>query len=175
MQRAPWQGPPPGAQGWGHPHAGAPHGSPHATPTVARVPLLPGERVLYFHKPPQGANRLWYILGGIVTLPMLIGFYLLYVAIDYEARANHYWVITNQRIFTANARGGVLEAIGIGEISNLVHRRGSGTNSLIVHSPRKFISFRMQEKHDLSRLKPMLENLRDPRYLHQAPSVPFEA
>ena len=120
MHQGPWQGQPQGGNGWGH-HTLArrmdhPTGAT-AAPTVARVPLLPGERVLYFHKPHQGASRLWYILGGIVTLP-IIGFYLLYVAIYYEAKASHYWVITNQRIFTANARGGILEAIRHSQITN---------------------------------------------------------
>ncbi len=143
-------------------------------PTVARVPLLPGERVLYFHKPDQGMTRIWYILVGVLLIPVLLGIYLLYVGIFFEEKSSHYWVITTHRLFTANARGKILEQVGIPEITNLVHRRGSGTNSLIVHSRHQFITFRMDEKHDIARLKPMLENLRNPHFLQQAPSVPFE-
>lgn len=148
--------------------------APMPAPSVARVPLMPGERVLYFRKPDLGMARIWYFLGGIVLLPVLVGVYLLYVGICFEEKANHYWVVTNMRIFTVNARGKILEQIGVPEITDLVHRVGAGTNSLIVHSQRQFIMFRMQEQHDIPRLKPLLGNLKNPHFVQQAPAVPFE-
>lgn len=176
--------------GWhGHPSAGGaygsqpmapsgmmpPYGSPQSSPTVARVPLMPGERVLYFKKPDLGMARVWYVIGGIVLLPMLLGIYLLYVAIFFEEKASHYWVITTLRLFTANARGGVLEQVVVQEISDVVHRVGGGKNQLVVHSPRSFITFRQEEQHAIQQLKPLLQSLRDPRFLQQAPAVPYEA
>jgi hypothetical protein len=143
--------------------------------TVAGIQLRPGERVLYFWKPNRTADRAWTFVGGIVLLPLLIGIYLLYVGFTYADTSNHYWVITNQRIFTVNANARVRDEIGIHEITRLVHRRGDGKNSLIVHSSRAFISFRVQERHDIERLKPFLENLRNPAFLDRVPSVPFEA
>lgn len=167
-----WQNPPPhGGPQWGHAMPGP---APMHAPTVARVPLMPGERVLYFRKPDQGMARIWYFIGGLVLLPVLLGIYLFYVGICFEEKENHYWVVTNLRVFTVNARGKILEQIGVPEITNLVHRVGAGTNSLILHSQRQFISFRMQEQHDIPRLKPLLENLRNPHFLQQAPQAAFE-
>lgn len=151
-----------------------PHGLVPQGPTVARVPLMPGERVLYFKKPDQGMARAWYVIGGLVLLLMLIGIYLLYVAVFFEEKTTHYWVITNRRLFTVNARGGVLEQVGIHEISDIVHRVGGGKNQLVVHSARSFITFRHEEQHPIQQLKPLLQSLRDPRFLEQAPGVTYE-
>ena len=143
--------------------------------TVAGIQLQPGERVLYFWKPNKGADRFWTFVGGVVLLPLLIGIYLLYVGFNYGDKSDHYWVITNQRIFTANANGRIMKQVGIGEITRLVHRRGAGTNTVSVHGPRSFIMFRREERHDIAMLKPLLENLRNPAFLDRAPTVPFEA
>ncbi|MBX3207325.1 MAG: hypothetical protein KF764_19920 [Labilithrix sp.] len=167
-----WQSPPPAAPQWGYPAPGG-HG-PMQGSTVARVPLMPGERVIYFRKPDQGMARLGYILAGVVLLPVLLGIYLLYLGIFYEEKTNHYYVVTTLRIFTVNARGTILEQIGIPEITDLVHRMGAGKNALVLHSPRAFIMFRREEQHDIPRLKPLLASLRDPHFLQQAPSVQFE-
>ena len=107
-----------------------------APPSVARVPLMPGERVLYFWKPDLGMARVWYFIGGIALLPVLIGIYLLYIGICFEEKSAHYWVITTGRVFTVNARGNVLEQIALAEITNLVHRVRSGTNSQTVERAR---------------------------------------
>lgn len=174
-----WQGPPAGgAHGplpMQQPHGMMPpHGLAPQGPTVARVPLMPGERVLYFKKPDLGMARVWYVIGGVVLLLLLVGIYLLYVAVTFEESASHYWVITNQRLFTVNARGKVLEQIGVHEISDIIHRVGGGKNQLVVHTPRSFITFRQEEQHPIQHLKALLQNLRDPRFLQQAPAVTYE-
>lgn len=164
---APQHGPGPG--GWGPPaHA------PALAPTVAKASLMQGERVLYFWKPDLGMARVWYFIGGLVLLPVLVGIYLLYVGVAFEEKANHYWVVTNMRLFTVNARGKVLEQIANAEITNLVHRVGAGKNALIVEAHPRSIMFRIDERHDLARLKPLLQSLRNPTALQQLPSVPFE-
>ncbi len=154
------------------PHAMVPQ--PMAGPTVARVPLLPGERVLYFKKPDQGIARVGYILAGILTLPILLGFYLVYLGINYEEKVSHYYVITNFRIFTVNARGRILELVNVPEITNLNHRTGNGTNTLSVHSNAQFIQFRHEERHDMAVVKNLLANVRNPAFAQQAPAVAFE-
>lgn len=171
-----WGQPP----GWGPPQ-GAPPGfgppgyrAPSAVPTVARVPLFPGERVLYFLKPNQGATRLVYFAAGILLMPILLGFYLIYVGIAFEEKQEHYYVITTQRVFTVNAKGGVLTTVPNAGITNLTHRMGNGTNTLSVSAGNTFIQFRRQEGHDMARVKEMLSLLKNPAYLAQAPDVPFE-
>jgi hypothetical protein len=148
---------------------------PQPPPTVAKVPLLPGERVLYFKKPDQGATRIGYVLAGILLTPLLLGIWLLYVAWKFGEQQAHYYVITTHRLFTVNAVGGVMEQVDVPAISDLTHRMGNGTYELIVKSERTWLKFRREEQHDVDALKALVAGLRNPTFVAHLPNVPFEA
>lgn len=171
----PQPGPPPHGGYAGGPAPWQPPAHAHV-PTVARAPLQPGERVIYFHKKMNGGSeRVLSIILGIVTIPILIGIYLLYTAIRWNETVDAFYVITNQRLFTVNLLGGVREQVWLHEITNLSHRTGNGSNSLTVEGASGgSITFRHQEGHVIARLRPMLEGLRNPAFMQQLPNVPFE-
>jgi hypothetical protein len=160
-------------QGYGHApqQAYPPQPNVAAPPTVARVPLFPGERVLYYLRPDQTSTRIQYFLYGILFLVLIFGLYFLYLGIFFDKAESLVWVITNQRIFTVNGEGKVLEQIGNHEITTIVNRN---QNALIVHGASKLIMFRRAEKHDIQTVGTILENLRNPAFLQQAPTARFD-
>jgi hypothetical protein len=147
----------------------------HVAPaTVAKVPLYPGEKVLYFARPDQTMTRILYFVYGTLFLILIFGLYFLYLGIFFDTADSHVWVITSHRVFTVNNAGKVMTQIGVHEIQRVVNRVGAGRNDLNVHSANDLIMFRSAEKHDARIVGPILENLRNPAFVQQAPPVRFD-
>lgn len=106
--------PPPGmAPAWG-PSGGA--------PSVLGVPLYPGERVLYFHKPSYQGEKIALIVIGVLTVWLLIGIVFLVLAAGVEKRHPKGQVVTNLRIFGVPGNGAPM-VLGLGEAVDLSPER----------------------------------------------------
>jgi hypothetical protein len=93
-------GPPPGAmQPWGA------QGMQGGAPTVAGVPLEPGERVLYFVKPSYTTDKVVLLIFGVLLAIVLIGFIFIYLAVTIEERNPKAQALTDRRLVSVPGKG----------------------------------------------------------------------
>ncbi|MFO0668675.1 MAG: hypothetical protein U0235_03460 [Polyangiaceae bacterium] len=142
--------------------------------TVVGAPLEAGERVIYFHRADLTSARVLYVIVGLIFLPIVVGLYFFYRAIAFASNEDHYYVITDRRLFTADLRGRVRRQYRLAQVAKVRHRMQPGNQRYEVQGPGGFadtITFRTSEKHDAARLEKVLRNLQDPDVLASLPSV----
>lgn len=86
----------------------APYGAQAMGPgggTVMGVPLQPGERVIYFHKPSYTADKVAMWVMFALTFWILIGFIFLYLALTFEKKNPRAVIITNMRVMEIAGTG----------------------------------------------------------------------
>ena len=137
QQGYPQQGYP--QQGYGPAMQVAPAGP--AARVVFGVPLEPGERVLYFRRNSNLANRIFSVIFGIPLILLLgLGLYLIYTAF-FDRKTSHYaQAITSRRLLAINGHGQPLFAIRWEEVAGL--NRVTGRERLFGvrnHAGKKFL------------------------------------
>ncbi len=144
-------------------------------PTVAGVPLAQGERVLYFQQADLGSTRIVFVILGILFLIIVVGLYCFYRVIVFDSKEEHFYVITNYRVFTVNKKGRVMKQIEVAKIWRVKQVVGGKDNRFEVSAGviNDEISFRASEIPDFTKLKPVLNAIRDPDAVAQLPGVPF--
>lgn len=119
QQGAPW--PAPSQQqpqlGYGQPGAPSPYGPPGAPmvqayggpmegpPSVLGVPLEPGERVIYFHKPTYTGDRVGMIIVGVLLLFIVVGIGFLIYGIWMPKWVPRGQVVTTRRVINVDKNG----------------------------------------------------------------------
>ncbi len=83
----------------------APYGVPQMGRSVSGVPLEPGERVLYFRLVDQMGTRVSRIIVGLITIPFLVGIYLLYAVFKDWQDEPDAQAVTNRRLLSMKRNG----------------------------------------------------------------------
>lgn len=120
-------GAPPQPQGYGapqapmqqawSPQAGA-YGAPGGGGMACGVPLEPGERVIYFHRPTYTVEKIVMIVLGAVLLIVLIGIVFILWGIFYERWQPKAQIVTNRRAIWVNGKG-VPQWLPLSEIADV--------------------------------------------------------
>jgi hypothetical protein len=75
------------------------------TATVMGVPLQPGERVVYFHKPSYAVDKAVFWIVGLLTLIVLIGIIFIVLALLVDKRNPRAQIVTNRRVIRIDGKG----------------------------------------------------------------------
>ena len=73
--------------------------------TVMGVPLQPGERVIYFHKPSYTAEKVVLWIAFALSFWFLIGFIFLYQVLTHDKKNPRAQIITNMRVIEIAGTG----------------------------------------------------------------------
>ena len=145
-QQQPQQGygPPPQQQGWPQQQQQQGYGAPPqqamvplgpmgmmpatggGAPSVMGVPLQPGERVVYFFKPSYTADKVVYIIVGVMLLIVLFGIIFIVLALLVDSRNPRAQIVTNMRVIEVSGKG-VPRWMPLGDAMDLTAERQQAT------------------------------------------------
>ena len=151
-------GPPPGAPGYAPPPgqamvpaAGQALASGGAS--VMGVPLMPGERVVYFYKPSYTAYKVVFWIFGVLMLVILIGIIFIVLALLVDKRNPRAQIVTNMRVIEISGKGFVT-SIPLSDAVDLTPERqqnnggaGGGLIGLAIGAAVNAIANSMAEKN----------------------------
>ena len=90
------------------------------------VPLQPGERVVYFFKPSYTADKVAYIIVGVMLLVVLFGILFIVLALLVDSRNPRAQIVTNMRIIEVSGKG-VPTWMPLGDAMDLTAQRQQGS------------------------------------------------
>jgi hypothetical protein len=91
--------------------------------TVLGVPLEPGERVVFFKRVSFTGNKIGGWILGILLAPVLIGFWLIYVALNVEKKNPNAFAVTDRRVIYIPGLGKPAEIIDYRHMADIEPKR----------------------------------------------------